>query len=30
VSEQLDDFDNNFDTTEWYNETDIEEYYNPK
>lgn len=30
VSEQLDDFDNNFDTTEWFNETDIEEYYNPK
>ena len=29
VSEQLDDFDNNFDTTEWYNETEIEEYYNP-
>jgi len=30
VSEQLDDFDNNFDTTEWFNETEIEEYYNPK
>lgn len=28
VSEQLDDFDNNFDTE--YNETEIEEYYNPK